>query len=312
MTARVELFASASCDHSGSGEGQQFLGFANVTTDGSGNASFSTTVAVVVPSTRSVTATATNTSSDPSTPAGSVSVGNTSEFSQCFPPLPRTLTVSVAGAGSGTVTGTGISCPGTCSNTFPDRSSVMLTAAPAAGSTFTGWSGGCSGTAACTVTMNGDQGVTATFAVAPVSVVPPVPPVRKLPPKCTLAPTSSTVSVAGGRKLKRGRKPLTGSVSVAVQCDQAAAVTLTGTLTELIGKRPRHGKQRTRTFRLGPVKASVRAGAHTTFKLRLPASALTDLLRHAHESVRFTLTATNTNGASRTTAAIGKLKGRRG
>ncbi|HEY2161775.1 MAG TPA: hypothetical protein VGH24_10740, partial [Solirubrobacteraceae bacterium] len=45
MTVRVELFASASCDAGGAGEGQEFLGFANVTTDGSGNASFSTTVA---------------------------------------------------------------------------------------------------------------------------------------------------------------------------------------------------------------------------------------------------------------------------
>ena len=43
--------------------------------------------------------------------------------------------------------------------------SVTLTATPGAGSTFTGWSGGgCTGTGACTVTM--DQDVTATFDVS--------------------------------------------------------------------------------------------------------------------------------------------------
>jgi hypothetical protein len=39
-TFRVEFFSSASCDSSGFGEGQTFLGSANVTTDGNCNASF--------------------------------------------------------------------------------------------------------------------------------------------------------------------------------------------------------------------------------------------------------------------------------
>jgi len=76
------------------------------------------------------------------------------------------LTVSKAGAGSGTVTSSpaGISCGGTCSASFTNGSSVALTAATAAGSTFTGWSGGgCSGTGTCTVTMNAATTVTATF-----------------------------------------------------------------------------------------------------------------------------------------------------
>jgi hypothetical protein len=79
---------------------------------------------------------------------------------------PQTLTVATAGAGTGTVTSVpaGINCGATCSFAFPGGSSVTLTATPAAGSTFGGWSGsGCSGTGTCTVTMSSAQSVTATF-----------------------------------------------------------------------------------------------------------------------------------------------------
>ena len=75
------------------------------------------------------------------------------------------LTVSQAGAGTGTVTSNpaGISCGATCSASFANGTLVSLTAAPAAGSTFNGWSGGCAGTGPCTLTMNAATGVTATF-----------------------------------------------------------------------------------------------------------------------------------------------------
>ena len=83
----------------------------------------------------------------------------------------RTLTVSLAGTGSGTVSGPRILCPASCSAGFGDGTSLGLTAAAAAGSTFTGWSAGtCSGTGVCVVTLRADTAVTATFtkATAPV------------------------------------------------------------------------------------------------------------------------------------------------
>src|SRR5439155_6729908 len=76
------------------------------------------------------------------------------------------LTVTKAGTGGGTVTSSpaGISCGATCSTSFTPGTVVTLSAAPAAGSTFAGWSGsGCSGTGTCTVTMNAATSVTATF-----------------------------------------------------------------------------------------------------------------------------------------------------
>ncbi len=76
------------------------------------------------------------------------------------------LTVTKIGTGSGTVTSVpaGIDCGATCSSSFNENTLVTLTAAAAANSTFTGWSGaGCSGTGTCAVTMDAVKTVTATF-----------------------------------------------------------------------------------------------------------------------------------------------------
>ncbi len=80
-----------------------------------------------------------------------------------------TLTINEASAGSGTVTGTGIYCGGDCTESYASGTTVTLTATPANGSTFTGWSGACSGTGACTITMDAAKSVTATFT--PVATV---------------------------------------------------------------------------------------------------------------------------------------------
>jgi titin len=80
-TYRVEFFANAAGDPSGYGEGQTFLGWAAVTTDGTGSASFTTTLPV--PAGELVlTATAT----DP--------IGDTSEFSHWINPRPTTTGLS--------------------------------------------------------------------------------------------------------------------------------------------------------------------------------------------------------------------------
>jgi uncharacterized repeat protein (TIGR02543 family) len=80
------------------------------------------------------------------------------------------LKVTKAGSGSGLVTGTGIRCGVDCTepyNLTTPATSVTLTAAPAAGSTFAGWSGACTGTGACTVAMTAAKTATATFTTTP-------------------------------------------------------------------------------------------------------------------------------------------------
>lgn len=91
-TFSIEFFASPSCDSSGYGEGQTFLGATSVTTDASGRASFQVLVASGAAN-RVVTATATD------------SAGNTSEFSACVSATFASLPSSVPTLDSGHLLG---------------------------------------------------------------------------------------------------------------------------------------------------------------------------------------------------------------
>jgi uncharacterized repeat protein (TIGR01451 family)/uncharacterized repeat protein (TIGR02543 family) len=74
------------------------------------------------------------------------------------------LMVSVTGQGTVTSIPAGINCRPTCSATYNSGTPVDLTATAAAGYRFTGWTGACTGTVnPCTVTMNSDLSVKATF-----------------------------------------------------------------------------------------------------------------------------------------------------
>jgi PKD repeat protein len=81
---------------------------------------------------------------------------------------PFTLTVSRAGNGSGQVSSSpaGIDCGPSCQTSFDPGTTLTLTATTTdPSSVFMGWSGDCSGTGSCQVTMNQDRSVTATFAL---------------------------------------------------------------------------------------------------------------------------------------------------
>jgi CSLREA domain-containing protein len=80
-TYHLDFFASPSCDPTGFGEGKTFLGTSDVTTNGSGDATFSVILSAAVTQGQVVTATATD------------STGNTSEFSACFPPASNYYTL---------------------------------------------------------------------------------------------------------------------------------------------------------------------------------------------------------------------------
>ncbi|HMW22773.1 MAG TPA: DUF4347 domain-containing protein, partial [Burkholderiaceae bacterium] len=71
---RVEFFANSSADGSGHGEGQRYLGYANVTTDASGHATIAATLSATVASGEVISATATRSS------GGFTSFAQTSEF----------------------------------------------------------------------------------------------------------------------------------------------------------------------------------------------------------------------------------------
>jgi hypothetical protein len=83
--------------------------------------------------------------------------------------LANKYTLSVSKSGSGAVSGSGIDCGATCSLSRLDYQdlSFTLTATPSSGQVFSGWSGACSGTGSCQLTLDQDKAVTANFAVAP-------------------------------------------------------------------------------------------------------------------------------------------------
>lgn len=193
-------------------------------------------------------------------------------------PVQRTLTVGTAGTGSGTVSGNGITCPGACSATLTDGTAATLTATPAQGSTFSGWSGACTGTGACTVTMSADESVTATFTKSPV------------PPACTVALASRTVVVRASRHAKK--KP--GALTLIVHCDQAVPVSLAGEVS--VHKKGVPARKQPKPIALRVVRGAVRAGATATLTAKLPKSALRSLAAGARVSVTFTLTAAGAGG----------------
>lgn len=112
-TYRLEFFANDAADASSFGEGQTFLGSVDVTTDGSGNASFITPAlgTGLVP-TQFITATATD-----------VVTGDTSEFSQ----LTADLAVTISDAPDPAVTNSDVTYTMTVTNLGPVHASGDVT-----------------------------------------------------------------------------------------------------------------------------------------------------------------------------------------
>lgn len=159
-------------------------------------------------------ATCTGTGPCPVTVNASRTVTATFTLNPAAAAVSRTLTASVTGAG--TVTGGGLTCGTACSASHPAGTTVTLTAAPAAGQRFVGWTGACATAsgASCTLTLTGDASVGAVFEPIPAVVGPgaqpaiPAAPAAPSVPGTTPPPAASlrlTSSVLGSRTVARGR-----------------------------------------------------------------------------------------------------------
>ena len=93
--------------------------------------------------------------------ACSVTMSANRSVTATFAASAATLKVSISGSGS--VSGSGISCHHTCSKSYSSGAKVTLHARPASGFAFAGWSGDCTGKAACSLTMSADHSVKAKF-----------------------------------------------------------------------------------------------------------------------------------------------------
>jgi hypothetical protein len=106
------------------------------------------------------------------------------------------VAVAKAGTGAGAVTSSpaGIDCGATCREDFETRKTVTLHAEPAPGSSFTGWTGACTGTGPCQVRLTAATSVAATFESEPggpstAAVTKPAPEAPS-PSKPTPKPTT--------------------------------------------------------------------------------------------------------------------------
>jgi hypothetical protein len=130
---------------------------------------------------------------------------------------PRSLTVVKSGPGTGTVTDDlgSITCGATCNAAYLNGTTVTLTATPATGSTFAGWSNStaCTGLSRlCSIRMGADQTVTANFTVN----------------------TTTTVAISPTSAVSGQQVTFTATVAAA----SAGAGTPTGTVTFTVDSTP--------------------------------------------------------------------------
>lgn len=139
------------------------------------------------------------------------------------------LTVSKSGAGSGAVVSSpaGIICGSSCSASYEAGTSVSLAATAAADSVFSGWSGACSGTGGCAISINGDKAVTATFAI---ETTPPVLTLNQPQPSVLTPPNGKMMSVLVSGTVSDAQSGLK-TVSYAV-ADEYNQFNSTGSITQ--------------------------------------------------------------------------------
>lgn len=178
-----------------------------------------------------------------------------------------TLAVEVVGTGSGTVTGLpgSIDCGSVCSDVFRAGTEVTLTATPASGSSFGGWTGGgCTAAGGCTVTMNRAKTVKATFETD-----------RSSPPPLTqeggsgqggAARVGSVTAPVGTARAAGSALVRNGKASLTLSCSG-------GPCRGSFKLKGRVRKGQKKNLVIGGASFSLGAGASTTREVRLSAAA---------------------------------------
>jgi hypothetical protein len=139
----------------------------------------------------------------------------------------------------------------------------------------------------------------------PPAAVPPPPP---SPATCVLRLRSHRIKVHVPRRRRHHRRAMPfATVRLVARCDQTVQVRLTGTVTERLPGRTRHGKARTRTFRLASGRTTLAGGVARTLQIRLTPFLWHALERRIRETGTFTLTAVSGGGTTRTRAR-GRLR----
>jgi len=200
-------------------------------------------------------------------------------------PILHAVTVTSATPTLGTVTSSpaGIACPGTCSKTFQEGSSVTLTAHPNAGLT-TQWGGACAAATgnACTFSVTGALGVSVTFV--PIPTPPPPPP----PPDTTKPALHLTATAAAKRRAAVLRSGLVASLRATEACTVTLELRLAAATARKL-KLP---------VVIGSLKKTLTAAGTFKVAVKLKPAAKRKLAKLA--SLRATLVATGKDAAGNT------------
>jgi hypothetical protein len=153
---------------------------------------------------------------------GPSSPSSSPENAASVAPVTHRLTLTIQGAGR-IQTGLAPDCRATCTIDAPSPGPLTLVAIPETGSSFAGWSGECSGGGACSVVLDVDRAVTATFStLPPPSAPPPSPPPPGVPVKRILL-----VATSGGGSVSSAPEGIDCGAICAAEFDDGASVTLT-------------------------------------------------------------------------------------
>ncbi len=195
------------------------------------------------------------------TPAGTSALVPADAFEyEPAPIVDHTLTIGKAGSGAGSVACDG----GACASSYQQGTVVTLTATAVSGSTFAGWSGGgCTGTGTCTVKLEADTTVTATFNAQAVTP----PPGEKTAP-------SNKVTLGAFKQ-----KGTAGTLAVTVPGAGALAASGNG---------------------ITGAKASAKGSGPVQLKLQLSASAKKTLAKKGKVKVKVKVTFTPAGGTAGT------------
>lgn len=218
---------------------------------------------------------------------GEVELG--AEIKSAFRDETTLLVVTKSGSGAGTVTSqpAGIDCGATCAVRLPEESSTTLSASPAPGSRFVGWSGACVGSNPCTVETGAAQAsVNAEFE----ATASPTPPADEA--VCTVA---GPASVGTFTPTTRTPGRVVAGVRARIGVKDPSAVSVTATLTNGGGRK----------WKVGLGTVAFRAAGFRNLRFALPAALRSRL--PLGSSVRVSLAVTTKTDDAEACPALGPV-----